>query len=68
MQRLLINQAGDCFARFKDGTTLFLSSACHIVVETAGADNKQNSHLIDFINAALQQRLDQVVTVRNRYF
>jgi len=67
MQRLLVNDAGDCFARFKDGTTLFLSSSCHFVVETAGADNKQSSHLIDFINATLQQRVEQVIHIRNRY-
>ena len=67
MQRLLVTEAGDCFARFKDCSTLFLSSSCQIVVETK-TNNRQTTRHIHFISDELKQKIEQMVNVRNRYF
>ena len=67
MRRLLITDNGDCFSRFNDGSTIFLSSSCQIVVET-DKNNKQVTHIINFINDTLKEKIKQIVNIRNKYF
>eukprot|EP01083_Nonionella_stella_P012235 34711_1 len=67
MQRLLVTETGDCFARFHDKSTVFLSSSCHIAVET-DSNNKQITHIIQFINDSLKQKVTQIIHIRNQYY
>ena len=67
MLRLLVNDAGDCFGKFGDGSSVFISSSCQLTVET-GKDNKQVTRVMDYINDSLKQKISQMVHVRNTYF
>ena len=67
LSRLLITDSGDCFGRFNDGSTVFLSSSCQILVET-DSKNKQITHIINFINNTLKEKTKQIVNIRNKYY
>ena len=66
LTRLLITETGDCFGRFDDGSTVFVSSSCQIVVET-DRNNKQITHITNFINNPLKNKTKQMVNIRNKY-
>lgn len=67
MLRVLVNESGDCFGKFADGSSVFVASSCHITVETSN-QNKRVTHLMKFINVPLKQKVSQIVRVRNTYF